>query len=126
MAAMSAAPADSAPVRWAAVLPGDIVLVWYSDVNVFHDRYWLWLFGWECWIIVTHDGDTSLENIGSFNPWGTNFGVACRPCQDLPVVLRWCIYSTGSRRMAMSRGMRKPGFNYKEIVTVLIRHAVGI
>ena len=51
------APPEGRVEELSSCLPGDKVIVWYSDDSVYHERVLLWKAGESTWYIVTPDHD---------------------------------------------------------------------
>ena len=56
------APPEGRVEELSSCLPGDKVIVWYSDDSVYHERVLLWKTGESTWYIVTPDHDVYVED----------------------------------------------------------------
>ena len=61
-------PVGAAAAWLSELLPGDSVLLWYSDDDVFHERCLCWPLGGDLWVVTTPDGDTYAEHLSGTDP----------------------------------------------------------
>ena len=50
-------------VDWSKAVPGDHVVVWYNNDDVWHEGLLGWPLGVETWVIRTTDGDVCAETL---------------------------------------------------------------
>ena len=81
-----ARPAAGAAGWWRNLIPGQYVVVWYADDNVYHERLLLHKAYGSNWVMESPDGDQCIEDLSGGDPEGLEHGHKVADDGQLPTL----------------------------------------